>query len=228
MEYEYLQSLQRHHHLLRRLFYYFKKIKLFFLMKKIDNKQIVSSRHFVVDLDRMGILSKLNITNGTEIAQGIVNVIVLSFAARYCYRICLPFFTGRNVLTSPENVIVAGMPHLPQFCHATISDDTMYISGCIGLNGDEMALVEGGVEAETTAAMEYVRRIMQSNGRKCKLLKVNIYLKDNTKERFMDMNSGYSRFFEMTGWEYCARITVGCGGLALGAQVEVDAVAKIL
>jgi hypothetical protein len=24
----------------------------------------------------------------------------------------------------------------------------MYISGCIGLNGDEMALVEGGVEVE--------------------------------------------------------------------------------
>jgi enamine deaminase RidA (YjgF/YER057c/UK114 family) len=75
-----------------------------------------------------------------------VNSIVLSFAARYCYRTRLPFFTGKNVLTSPKNVVACPI----YFNHApTISsDDTMYISGCIGLNGDEMALVEGGVEVE--------------------------------------------------------------------------------
>lgn len=174
----------------------------------------------------MGILSKLNFSNGLfDYVQGLVNFVVISFAVHHFYRMCVPLL---KETVSPQNVIVPGMPRLPQFSHATISGDMIYISGCIGLNGDKMELVEGGVEAETMAAMEYVRRIMESNGRKCRLVKVNIYLKDNTKERFMEMNKGYSSFFDTIGWEYCARITVGCGGLALGAQVEVDAVAKIL
>ena len=124
-----------------------------------------------------------------------------------------------------KHITIPNMPHLPQFSHATVCGDIVHISGCIGLEGDTMQVVEGGIEAETTAALHCVRRILENCGRGARLLKVNVYIKGNSKERFMEMNNAYSRFFEEVGWEYCARITVGCGALALGAQVEIDAVA---
>ena len=54
---------------------------------------------------------------------------------------------------------------------------------------------------------------------------VHVYLVDNTKERFAMMNAGYLEF--MGERPLPARITVGCGALALGASVEIDVVARI-
>ena len=53
----------------------------------------------------------------------------------------------------------------------------------------------------------------------------HVYLTDNTKERFAMMNAGYLEF--MGERPLPARITVGCGALALGASVEIDVVARI-
>jgi len=128
-------------------------------------------------------------------------------------------------------VIVPGMPRLPEFCHATIHARLLHISGCIGLDGDNMRIVSGGIKNEIKAALLCVKRIMEYsetnyNTDKCKLIKVNVYLKDNSKERFLELNEGYAEFFKESQWAYPARITVGCGALALGAQIEIDAIAS--
>jgi enamine deaminase RidA (YjgF/YER057c/UK114 family) len=140
-------------------------------------------------------------------------------------------------IRSPGNVtavIVPGMSRLPEFSHATIHGSLLHISGCVGLQADEMAVVGGGIKNEIIAALECVQRIMlysykrhgTSNGGFPKLVKINVYLKDNTKDRFMEMNEGYAEFFKREHLPFPARITVGCGALALGAQVEIDALSS--
>lgn len=135
-------------------------------------------------------------------------------------------------ISEVEHIIIPNMPRLPEFCHASVvNGNTIYISGCIGLDGNDMKVVEGGIGKETIAALECIKKIMIhcTNGEddKAELVKVNVYLKDNSKDRFYEMNDGYAKFFKTMSQSYPARITVGCGALALGAQVEMDAIAII-
>ncbi|ETO35759.1 hypothetical protein RFI_01303, partial [Reticulomyxa filosa] len=51
------------------------------------------------------------------------------------------------------------------------------------------------------------------------------FLKDNTPERYAQMNAAYVEFFKSQKADVCARITAGCGNLALGSDVEIDGVA---
>eukprot|EP00467_Chlorarachnion_reptans_P010428 CAMPEP_0114491700 /NCGR_PEP_ID=MMETSP0109-20121206/3151_1 /TAXON_ID=29199 /ORGANISM="Chlorarachnion reptans, Strain CCCM449" /LENGTH=77 /DNA_ID=CAMNT_0001668473 /DNA_START=411 /DNA_END=644 /DNA_ORIENTATION=+ len=55
------------------------------------------------------------------------------------------------------------------------------------------------------------------------LTNVNVFLKNNDSARYHSMNRAYVEYFK--GKPLPARITVGCGSLALGANVEVQATA---
>eukprot|EP00493_Phyllostaurus_siculus_P025529 UN25873 len=60
------------------------------------------------------------------------------------------------------------------------------------------------------------------------LIKLNVYLKDNDKQKFQDMNKAYTKYFaKLKITALPARITVGCGALALGASVEIDALCQV-
>lgn len=86
-------------------------------------------------------------------------------------------------------------------------------------------LVPGGIGAETHQALRNLLRAAQAAGASAdSFLKVNVYLRDNDAERFAEMNAAYKRFWDETSPHTPARITVGCGGLALNANVELDAV----
>ena len=50
-------------------------------------------------------------------------------------------------------------------------------------------------------------------------------MKDNGPQRFAEMNQAYVAFFKSRNAPVCARITVGCGNLALGSDVEIDGIA---
>lgn len=120
-----------------------------------------------------------------------------------------------------QKVYVDGLARLPVFCHATVAGDFIYVSGTLGTKPHSMELVEGGVGAQTTQTLRNIETILQAcSATLAHLIKVNVYLNDiNT---FAEMNTAYRA---VIGDDPPARITVGRAELALGAAVEIDAVA---
>ena len=122
-----------------------------------------------------------------------------------------------------KKVNVPGLTRLPAFCHAVVAGDFIYVSGTLGTKPDSMELVEGGTGAETTQTLRHIETILQACGASLTdLIKVNVFLADI--QTFAAMNEAY---IGVMGSDPPARITVGGGNLALGAAVEIDAVAYI-
>ena len=122
----------------------------------------------------------------------------------------------------PSNrVYVEGLARLPAFSHATVAGDFIFVSGSLGSKPNSLELVEGGVGAQTTQTLRNIETILKACGASLEdLVKVNVFLNDiNT---FAEMNAAY---LAIIGDDPPARITVGRAELALGAAVEIDAVA---
>lgn len=118
-------------------------------------------------------------------------------------------------------VNVPGLAKLPAFCHAVMAGDFIYVSGTIGTKQNSDTLVGGGTGPETTQALRIIETILSAcDANLSDVVKVNVFLADmNT---FSDMNQAY---LAVMGTDPPARITVGRAELALGAAVEIDAIA---
>jgi 2-iminobutanoate/2-iminopropanoate deaminase len=120
-----------------------------------------------------------------------------------------------------KKVNASGLARLPAFCHAVIAGDFIYVSGTLGTKPDSMELAEGGTGAETTQAIQNIGLILKECGVSlADLVKVDVFLAD--MRTYSEMNEAY---LEVIGLDPPARITVGRAELALGAAVEIDAVA---
>ena len=121
----------------------------------------------------------------------------------------------------PRKLNVPGLTRLPAFCHAVVAGDFIYVSGTLGTRPDSMELVDGGTGEQTTQAMRNIETILGGCGATlADLVKVNVFLAD--MQTFAEMNKAY---LGIIGNEPPARITVGRAELALGAAVEIDAIA---
>ncbi len=115
---------------------------------------------------------------------------------------------------------VDGLGRLPQFSHATIAGDTIYVAGTLG-TAEGLVLVPGGAGPETEQALRNIERILRACGATLDhVVKVNVSLVDMSE--FGAMNDAYALFFPA---DLPARITVGVAALALGASVEIDCLA---
>ncbi len=124
---------------------------------------------------------------------------------------------------SARKVNVDGLGKLPAFCHATVAGDTIYVSGTLGTRAGSFELVDGGTGPQTTQTLRNIEAILKGCGAGLEhLVKVNVFLTDMAT--FPEMNAAY---LEVIGEDPPARITVGCAGLALGAAVEIDAIAYL-
>lgn len=113
------------------------------------------------------------------------------------------------------------LARLPAFSHAVVAGDFIYVSGTLGTTTQSMELIGGGTGPETTQALRNVEKILQACGASlADLVKVNVFLADMAT--FPIINQAY---LEVIGPEPPARITVGRAELALGAAVELDAIA---
>lgn len=124
-------------------------------------------------------------------------------------------------MTSTDRIVVDGLGRLPQFAHAGVADDLIFVSGTLG-TGDGLHLVEGGIGPETTQTMVNLGRILEATGASWDdVVKVSVYLADMAD--FGAMNEAYTATF--VGLPP-ARITIGGAGLALGARVEMECIAR--
>jgi 2-iminobutanoate/2-iminopropanoate deaminase len=122
---------------------------------------------------------------------------------------------------SARKVNVDGLGKLPAFCHAVIAGDFIYVSGTLGTKAGSFELVSGGTGPETTQTLRNIEAILKGCGAELEhLIKLNVFLADIAT--FPEMNTAY---LAVIGSDPPARITVGRAALALGAAVEIDAVA---
>jgi len=120
-----------------------------------------------------------------------------------------------------QKITVPGLARLPAFCHAVVAGDTIYVSGTLGAKPDSMELVEGGVGPQTTRTLRIIEEILAACGATLDdVVKMSVYLADMAA--FGEMNAAYGAIM---GANPPARITVGRVDLALGAAVEIDAIA---
>jgi 2-iminobutanoate/2-iminopropanoate deaminase len=120
-----------------------------------------------------------------------------------------------------ERVVVEGLGRLPQFCHATIADGWIHISGTLGTQTGSMDLMPGGTGPQTTQTLRNMVTILEACGvGMADVVKMSVFLAD--MDTFPEMNEAYSA---VMGSDPPARITVGKAGLALGAAVEIEGIA---
>ncbi len=99
----------------------------------------------------------------------------------------------------------------------------VFVSGQIPLDPATGALVEGDIEAQTEQVLENLRAVLEAAGSALdRVLRTTVYLVD--LGLFPRVNAVYARHFPSEPAP--ARATVGVAALPLGAQVEIDAVAR--
>lgn len=121
-------------------------------------------------------------------------------------------------IASPDDSAL-GLP----FSAAVRVGDMLHLSGAIGNRPGTLTLVEGGVSAEARQAMDNIGRVLAA----CSLafadiVKCTVMLADMGEWRAF--NAVYVGYF--APGRLPARSAFGATGLALGARVEIEALAR--
>jgi 2-iminobutanoate/2-iminopropanoate deaminase len=108
------------------------------------------------------------------------------------------------------------------FSPAIVDNGRVYTSGQVAQDPTTGKLIEGGVAAQTTQAINNVEAVLAAAGKSLRdVVKVNVYLTD--MKSFAEMNGVYAERFQAP---YPARTTVAVVALPLGAAVEIEVVAN--
>ncbi|HSN52920.1 MAG TPA: Rid family hydrolase [Woeseiaceae bacterium] len=106
------------------------------------------------------------------------------------------------------------------FSSAVRVDDTLYLSGAIGVIPGTMDLAEGGIQGETRQTLDNNRQTLETFGSSLdKVVKCTVFLADMAE--WGAMNEVYRTYFENPP----ARSALGASGLALNARVEIECIA---
>jgi 2-iminobutanoate/2-iminopropanoate deaminase len=109
------------------------------------------------------------------------------------------------------------------FSDAVRVGSLLYLSGQLGTD-DNLALVPGGVQAETKQVMARIRRILERHGSSLDhVVKCTVMLADMSE--WQAMNEVYVTYFSKD--RLPARSAFGVSGLALGGRVEIECMAVV-
>lgn len=123
---------------------------------------------------------------------------------------------SRNVVQSP-NTTPAG-----PYSHGVWSGDLFYLSGQTGIDPATGKIIVGDISLQTEQCFRNLFTVLQAAGLSPdNVVKVNVYL-TNIND-FAAMNAVYARQFAQP---YPARTTIGVAALPVGAQVEIEMVAR--
>lgn len=115
-------------------------------------------------------------------------------------------------------VNLSGTPGLP-FSDGIVSGHSLFVSGTQGT--DPSGKLEPGISAQTRAALETIRQVVEKAGFKMSdVVSVNVYLADI--HDFAAMNAVYTTFFPNPK---PTRTTVQVAALVNGARIEISAIA---
>ena len=106
---------------------------------------------------------------------------------------------------------------------ATVSGNTVYVSGQVGMDFEKGELVAGGIVAETEQALQHMQAQLEAAGSdKSLVLKTMVFMVDLAE--YAVMNDVYTAFFER---DFPARSAVAVAALPRDARVEIECVAEL-
>lgn len=125
----------------------------------------------------------------------------------------------RKIVTPEAN------PALNQtYSQAVQVGDLIFTSGQIGFDPVEKKLVEGGIQAQTRQCLENIRSILEAaNSSMADVVKMTVFVA--RAQDFGSMNEVYGKYFQ--GYDPPAKTAVIIADLAIGALVEMDAIATV-
>ena len=108
------------------------------------------------------------------------------------------------------------------YSHAVQVGEFYYLSGQTPLDSTTGKLVEGDIAAQTEKCFENLFKVLAAAGlTEADVVKANVFLTDMVN--FAAMNAVYATKFSAP---YPARSTIAVAGLPLGAQVEIELIAR--
>jgi reactive intermediate/imine deaminase len=108
------------------------------------------------------------------------------------------------------------------FSEAVRVGNLLYLSGAVGRDSSGK-IVPGGIVPETRQAMETIKATLERYGSSLDhVVKVTVMLADMGE--WPAMNEVYATYFSK---HFPARSALGANGLALGARVEIEAIAVL-
>ncbi|WP_456278645.1 RidA family protein [Bacillus sp. AK128] len=108
------------------------------------------------------------------------------------------------------------------YSHAVESGDLIFLSGQTPVDSKTGRLVEGDIVEQTNQCFKNLFSVLEAAGlTPDHVQKVNVFLTD--MDNFTAMNEVYSKQFSEP---YPARTTIGVSSLPLGAQVEIEMIAR--
>lgn len=144
---------------------------------------------------------------------GLITALALSIPAG-----CATVDTGGG--RGPQYHTGARKRALP-FSDAVRVGDLLFVSGQLGVD-ENLELVPGGIQAETRAALEHIRRILEANGSSMsRVVKCTCMLADMSD--WPKMNEVYVTYFPPG--RLPARSAFGAANLALGGRIEIECIA---
>jgi len=118
---------------------------------------------------------------------------------------------------SAKNVTASG-----PYSHAVEADDFIFFSGQTAMNAGTVENLQGNIAEQTKQCFTNLFEVLEAaNLTHDDVVKVNVYLTD--MNNFTSMNEVYKTFFNDP---YPARTCVAVLALPLGAEVEIEMIAK--
>lgn len=115
-----------------------------------------------------------------------------------------------------------GAIYVGPYSHAIESGDTIYFSGQPPVDDNTGKIKYGDITAQTEQSFKNLFNVMEVAGLTQEdVIKVNVFL--TNMEYYGAMNEVYERQFSAP---YPARTTIGVAALPLGAQVEIEIIAR--
>ena len=123
---------------------------------------------------------------------------------------------SRKAITAPSATAVG------PYSHAVDADGLIFLSGQTPLAPGTTNLVAGGVAEQTRQCFANLFAVLAAAGLSpAQVQKVNVFLTD--MDNFQAMNEVYKEQFDAP---YPARTTIGVASLPLGAQIEIEMIAR--